>query len=424
MKLLWPQSYLSILLGATSALLGWHFSQLILLLGLPLTFYPVVLFASTSLTLCLGITAGEIFLNNPARPKLAWLRFRPSLLAVSLTALFWGLGAGLITLLILLPFWPIPATFLRIFSWALVGGATGHAEGQAWKAQSAEAGDKEYARTRINNSRAAGIAAGIAAGLLFELLRGFLRLSVTDSNILEIFQALEEALGFALFGGILGYFLSCTSSPTYRAALRAGAGFEFTNPVLADDGVDHDSTDSVERSYPHIRIQEFGSTGKKQTVSGFQKFIYFVLPFLKPPASSGVLKFVNRSGNETVLKDGIEPDQNRIEEGLSIQLPSEGRIFIGNPLNDRANTNIVLIGFPEGYAYCAHLDVTSTTVTLEVAQKYRPYLRRNGTPLRSAQPIRLKHNDVLTFSNPNPNPDNAPKFYRFVYYNRFLDPQA
>ena len=346
------------------------------------------------------------------------MRFRPSLLPVSLTALFWGFGAGLITLLILLPFWPIPATFLRIFSWALVGGATGHAEGQAWKAQSAEAGDKEYARTRINNSRAAGIAAGIAAGLLFELLRGFLRLSVTDSNALELFQTLEEALGFALFGGTLGYFLSCTSSPTYRAALRAGAGFEFTNPLLDDDGVD----DSLDRSYPRIRHREFDSPRKEQTVSGFQKFIYSVLPFLKPPASSGVLKFVNRSGNETVLKDGIEPD--RIEEGFSIQLPSEGRIFIGNPPNDRANTNIVLIGFPEGYAYCAHLDVTSTTVTLEVAQKYRPYLRRNGTPLRNAQPIRLHHNDVLTFSNPNPNPDNAPKFYRFVYYNRFLDPQA
>lgn len=422
MKLLWPQSYLSILLGATSALLGWHLSQLILLLGLPLTFYPVVLFASTSLTLCLGITAGEIFLNNPARPKLAWLRFRPSLLPVSLTALFWGLGAGLITLLILLPFWPIPATFLRIFSWALVGGATGHAEGQAWKAQSAEAGDKEYARTRINNSRAAGIAAGIAAGLLFELLRGFLRLSVTDSNVLEIFQALEEALGFALFGGILGYFLSCTSSPTYRAALRAGAGFEFTNFKLDSDYSNSESKKDSIDAYPRIRPQDFGPTLDNQTISGLENLVFTILPFLKPPTSSGMLKFVNRSGYEGdqfIARDGEEID--RIEEGLSIQLPSEGRIFIGNPLNSQAKTHIVLVGFSKNNAaYCAHLDVTPTAVTLTVAKKYRPFLRRNGIPLKTYQPIRLHHNDVLTFSNP----DDQSKFYRFVYYNRFLDPQA
>lgn len=423
MKLLWPQSYLYILIGASSALLGWHLSQLTLLLGLPLNIYPVFLyiypvflFASTSLTLCLGITAGEIFLNNPTRPKLAWLRLRPSLRTLSLTALLYGLGAGIVTLLILLPFFPLPATLLRIASWALVGGATGHAEGQAWATQSLEAGDKQHAQTRIKNSREAGIAAGVAAGLLFELLRAFLKIAISNSDALKIFQDLEEPLGLGLLGATLGYFLSCTTSPTYRAALRAGAGFEFSAPAVQDDP--EPETPVHENLYPRIRPQEFSPDRQSQETSPFQDFLYWLLPFLKPPASSGMLKFVNRSGYG-VLRDANEDEDDRIEEGLSIQLPAEGRILIGNPVTLQAKTHIVLPDFPP---YCAHLDVTPTSVTLTVSPKYRSHLRRNLRPINHTQPIVLHHNDVLTFSNPNP--DYAPKFYRFVYYNRFLDPQA
>jgi hypothetical protein len=50
----------------------------------------------------------------------------------------------------------------------------------------------------------------------------------------------------------------------------------------------------------------------------------------------------------------------------------------------------------------------------------------NGIQLDSSQEIILKHNTLIAFYTDKLDDDNPnlPKMYRFVYYNRFLDPEG
>ncbi|MEY3333545.1 MAG: hypothetical protein RLZZ176_1845, partial [Cyanobacteriota bacterium] len=48
----------------------------------------------------------------------------------------------------------------------------------------------------------------------------------------------------------------------------------------------------------------------------------------------------------------------------------------------------------------------------------------NSVRTKSRKTITLKHNYVLSFYTINGDDINEEKYYRFVYYNRFLDPQA
>jgi hypothetical protein len=183
------------------------------------------------------------------------------------------------------------------------------------------------------------------------------------------FKAAEDPIGFSLLGLLLGLAFSITNSPSYLAALRAGAGFEYQGEKV--DPIEADSVSTEESQIPRIKT----------------------------------LKFVSNSE----LKD--------IEEGLSIQLPNQGKVAIGS--NEEAEIYIPGIS-PEA----AILELKQRETVLIPNSKFFKTITINGEPLRSAQKVSLKHNYILAFYSLKQDGQNEEKIYRFVYYNRFLDPQA
>lgn len=172
--------------------------------------------------------------------------------------------------------------------------------------------------------------------------------------------AWEDPVGFAILGAVLGLAFSITSSPSYMAALRAGGGFEFTDNPT-----------------------------------------FAVMPVIQKP----FLTFVS---------DGERDD---IEEGLSIQLPGQGEIAIGSSPECH-------IRLPGVEAKIAKIKLQKRDATLIAeGRKQQACIEINGEQLTSnSKP--LKHNSVLTFYTTEPGQANEKLFFRFVYYNRFLDPQA
>ena len=361
------RTYLYILAGITSALIGYNLGQFaITSLGILEIPAEIILFPCIAISLAVGMVINEIFISNPTRPK---INFRiakiPLLIAAGLGILI-GLIAGVIYQILLLS--PIPGIIIRVLSWLLIGGAVGLTEGLTWRWRSVEAGDRQRFRKRLRTSIIAATNAALVAALLFELIR--LPLSQTAN------RGLEDPLGFSILGLVLGFVFSITNSPSYMAALRAGTGFEYKGPNYED--IDPGVT-TVNNPFPHI--------------------------------NQGKLKFVSKS------------KAYEIEEGLSIQLPATGTIRIGSAIK-KPNGKGADIYLPELPLHVADIIVQQREARLSPNPKFFDTIEVNGKPLRDREDITLKHNYVLTFHSLNKGGKNGEKIYRFVYYNRFLDPQA
>ncbi len=359
------RSYLYILAGITSALIGWNLGQVFLTdLGLLKSFPELVLFPCIAVSLAVAMVFTEIFISSPTRPKLCW---RIALLPISIAAglgILAGLISGGIAQIVLLPQIRFDTRILRIVCWLFIGTSTGIAEGVTWRWHSIEAGDKKRFWQRFQTSVIASTAASLAAALIFEMLRQI-------GAFPPAFKGIEDPIGFSILGMLLGFVFSISTSPSYMAALRAGAGFEYTGPIYYDEL----GSSNIAPAYPMIDKQE------------------------------AKLKFVSDS----------ESDQ--IEEGLSIQLPAIGTIRIGSA--DKANIKIP--GLP---LHVADLEIKVREAILKPNPKFYGNIEVNGDRLISRKDISLKHNYVLTFYPKDENTTDEEKFYRFVYYNRFLDPQA
>ncbi len=357
--------YLYILAGVTSALIGWNIGQFILTdISLFKQVPEIVLFPCIAISLAIGMVMHEIFISNPTRPKLSFCTARlPIIIATSL-GLLAGLIAGGISQILFLPEIPIPAFIVRMLGWILIGSSVGLAEGLTWRWHSLEAGDPRRFRQRFKTSVIAASSASLVAALLFELIRILL------GQMPPAFRGVEDPVGFSLLGLLLGLVFSITNSPSYMAALRAGAGFEYMGERF--EGIDSSTTDDS-KTYPCI--------------------------------DKSVLKFVSNS------------EEDEIEEGLSIQLPATGKITIGS--DSEANIHI-----PGLLPQAADLELRQRETLLVPNSKFFDTIKINGIPLNSPKKISLKHNYVLTFHTFNRNGLDEEKIYRFVYYNRFLDPHA
>lgn len=171
----------------------------------------------------------------------------------------------------------------------------------------------------------------------------------------------EDPVGFSILGLCLGLFLSFATSPTYLVALRAGAGFEAVDP-------------------------KYGSSNNS-------------LPRLN---SLSDLRFVTAD------------EYDVIEEGLSIQLPgkTEKPLIIGST----DDADIILPDIP---AKAASLKVSQGNVMLRCETEGAVQIQQKRL-VRGNKPITLRHNQILTFYHIG----NEDKFYRFVFYDRFLDPEV
>jgi hypothetical protein len=361
--------YLYILAGICSSLIGWNIGQFILsdigwLKQLPI----FVLFPCIAISLAMGMVVNEIFISNPTRPKLSLRKaIIPSCLTIGLGLVAGSIAAG-ISFILFLPQISTPELLVRILGWTLIGFSVGLAEGFSWRLHSLEAGDRKRWKKRFITSILGATGASFIAAVFFEFIRFAL------GKMPDNFRSLEDPVGFAILGALLGLVFSITNSPSYFAALRAGAGFESVEKV----------TEALDR------------TVEAETED---------LPTIQSP-----LRFVSLGDTEA------------IEEGLSIQLPSTGEISIGG---DQDRDKIYLPGLPKSIA---RLKLQNRSTTLIADRDYRELIEINGKPHRSDRPVALKHNQVLTFSTPitdrHTTNEYQPSFYRLVYYNRFLDPQA
>ncbi|MGK7918405.1 MAG: hypothetical protein AB4080_00125 [Trichodesmium sp.] len=369
--------YLYILSGITSALIGWSLGQFILSdLGWLKKFPELALFPCIAISLAVGIVAIDIFLSNPTRFKRNFNRgLIPLSIAIGL-GFFIGISSGGLVQILLNPLLrdkviTIPDKLVRIVGWILIGGAVGLAEGWTWRWRSIEAGDKRRFLQRLTISLSTSILTALVAAIIFEILREKM------GGMPTTLKAWEDPIGFSLLGGLLGLVLSFSTSPSHLVALRAGAGFEYTENVNINQP-------QISSNYPHIQKE--------------------LLP---------KVKFV--SNNLT----------DKIEEGLSIQLPARGKVKIGSAKlkilgNQQFGVNICIPGLP---LHIADLDLEPSQTILVPNLKFFSKIEYQGEPLKESTPIKLKHNDLITFHAEN-GVYNGKKLFRFVYYNRFLDPQS
>ena len=357
--------YLYLLAGITSALLGWNLGQIFLTdLGFLPQFPEIVLFPCIAIALASGMVLNEIFISNPTRPKRSFYTARiPLLIALGL-GLLAGLIAGGISQILFLPFISIPTPIVRSLGWLLIGASVGLAEGLTWRWHSTEAGDKKRSQHRLIVSLTGGIIASLFAALLFEFVRSSI------GELASSLKAIEDPLGFSILGLLLGLTFGLSNSPSYMVALRAGAGFEYTGEIF----------DDVEPSLGN-------------SISTYPRIIKSMLRF---------------------ISDG---EEEKIEEGLSIQLPSKGKLVIGSS----PDAHIQIPGLPH---QAADLELKARQTSLIPNDRHYSRIEVNGNRLSSRQAVTLKHNDLLTFHPKDRDESDEKKFYRFVYYNRFLDPQA
>jgi hypothetical protein len=358
------RAYFYILAGITSALIGWNIGQIFLTdLGLLKQFPEVVLFPCIASSLAIGMVLTEVLISSPTRPKLSLqIAVIPVMIAMGFGILS-GLVTGGISQIVLLPQIRFDTRILRIVCWLLIGSSIGLAEGITWRWHSIEAGDRKRYRKRLLTSLTGSIIASLSAALIFEILRQI-------GAFPPAFKGIEDPVGFSILGMLLGFVFSISTSPSYMAALRAGAGFEYTGPKY-EDFDPNKNTNS--KSYPWIDTSQ--------------------------------LKFVSES------------EADEIEEGLSIQLPTQGTIRIGS--SEKANIRIP--GLP---LHAADLKIKTREAVLVPNPKFYHTIEVNGDRLGSRREIHLRHNYLLTFYPLDQNTSNDEKIYRFVYYNRFLDTQA
>ena len=356
--------YLYILAGIASALIGWNLGQFLLDASVFQQNPEVVLFPCVAISLAVGIVMHEIFISNPTRPKLNFRIVRLPILIAAGLGLLIGSVAGGISQILFLPQIPIPAPIVRMLGWIAIGSSVGLAEGLTWRWHSQEAGDRLRSRQRFRLGLLAASGASVVAAVLFELLRLGL------GQMPEALKGIEDPIGFSILGLFLGLTFSITNSPSYMAALRAGSGFEHTEWEYDDIGSDNTSNNH--------RV---------------------------PQIDRDLLAFVS----DSAAKD--------IEEGLSIRLPTTGKIAIGS----EPTATIYIPGIP---SHVADLEVRSRETVLHPDPDCFKAIEINGEPLAARKPILLKHNYLLTFHTLEEDGVYEPKIYRFVYYNRFLDPQA
>ena len=105
---------------------------------------------------------------------------------------------------------------------------------------------------------------------------------------------------------------------------------------------------------------------------------------------------------------------DKIEEGLSIQLPPRGKVKIDSAQlkilgSQQFGVNICLPGLP---LHIADLDLALSQTILVPNLNFFNRIEYFGDPLTESTPIKLRHKDLITFHAEN---GNAQKLFRFVY---------
>lgn len=353
-------------LGILAGLLGFTISQAILTLTNATNFLrpEFILFPITSSFLAVATVIAEVWLNNPTRYKMnRAVLTQPLMLALLVGLLGGGMAALLSSLVGYLPNFSLSERLVKAFGWILIGVAAGVADGYSWQYRSIEGGQQERVRQRLITSTGFGAIAGLA---------GFFASSLVFS--LPDWQTCEELVGFLVLGGVLGLLFAQAGSGVLCYALRAGAGFEaerYPNPNTP---------------FPRINSRQLR------------------LNCLSPSATDEKGRVIG----------GME---DKLEEGMSIELPRRGKIELGGG----RDADIFISQLPEE---CATIILDGRQALIEAHESNCVSLGRKQLKAGSQEP--LSHNQVLTFlTEPNKTKEQpGMEFVRFIFYDRFLDPQG
>lgn len=360
-----------VLSGIISALIGWSLSYLILdiiKLFIPQNFnfnlplYGILLVTVTP-SIATAMVIAEIFLSNPTRYKANWrVLSRTILRVVILAGLICGLLLSLLNWLLLESNWP--GFLVKMISWGLIGLFAGLADSVSWSFRSIE-GTGSKIKQRFVQSTLLGGSAGLVAAIFFEATH-------------RVLGKYQEPFGFLVFGACLGLALSFTARPSYQVALRAGQGFEAVKPKK--------KLSQVYSTVPNHEEEEIINSNFQQR---------------RPCLQNQSLKFIP------------DDDFKYIEEGLSIQLPLKNRkpIVIGSS----EDADIYIPYIP---SECASLQFKDGNLVIRALAEGTVKVQQKL--LTERRTTILRHNQILTLYHEY----DPEKFYRFVFYDRFLDPQA
>lgn len=350
--------------GFFAALLGWSIGQflwidLFALLGINAVPSYLIL---TVVTPCIAVAmvATEVFLSNPTRHKANWTVLKRTYLPlVTILGVISGAILSALNWQLLSSNWS--STYVRLLSWGLIGLFTGLAESLSWRFRSVEGAGKR-ARNRIIQSVVFGLLAGLVAATIYETVR-------------HSFGRFQEPVGFVGLGLLIGCVLSVASRPSYQVALRAGQGFENIQ---------------LEESFQNIQM-ECGLFSRLN----HERFAASELSFVP------------------LIDDRKEP--TRIEEGLSIKLPTSARQ--GKPIvvGSGENADIFIPNIPKT---CALLWTEPNGFKIK-CESTRSFKIQNKL-LLAGDIATLRHNQILSFYDET----DPTEFYRFIFYDRLLDPQA
>lgn len=396
------RNWLYFIVGLLASVLGWSFSQILLVDfkpiwdSLDLTFfaqYPYLIkFFILTIFLAVAMVMAEVFFSHPTRLKQGWKVLKLPLIIAIVASILGAILSGIMSFVFKLTIFP--AWTIRLIDWLIIGLVIGFAEGITWLLRT-------WSKLVLNKTTIGGIQNDTT-----KVINHFVKSicsSLVVSFIVFIFSEIiikQDIWSFILLGTMLGFALSFTESPNSQFALKAGYGFE--------------------RIY-----------GGNTTTNNLNRKTY---------KDRGLKLVYVPSGNRPTT----------IEEGLSVELPKTGNIIIGS---DVEQADIIVNDLP---GKIATIKINGRKATIEnfsnnILKKLpseivikppetvnktapNPYANISNQPENSSpnldkdseliddpNEIELYHNTVITLYTQN---QNSRKYVRFVFYDRFLDPEA
>lgn len=393
------RNWLYFIVGLLASVVAWSFSQVLLVDFKPIwnsldwTFfaqYPYLIkFFILTIFLAVAMVMAEVFFSHPTRLKQGWKVLKFPLIIAIIASILGASLSGIMSFVFKLT--GFPGWMIRLIDWLIIGGIIGSAEGITWLLRT---WSKLVLDQRGGKSDTTKVISHFIKSISFCLLASFIVFIFSEIIIKQ------DIWSFILLGTLLGFALSFTESPNTKFALKAGYGFE--------------------RIY-----------GGNTTTNNLNPITY-----------------KNRG-----LKLVYVPDKNlptTIEEGLSIELPKTGDIIIGS---DVEQAHIIVNDLPDKIATIkingrkATIENFSNNILKKLPSEIaikplekvnnranNPYANISNQPQNNSpnldkdskerddiNEVELYHNTVITLYTEN---QDYRKYVRFVFYDRFLDPEA
>lgn len=407
------RNWLYFIIGLLASVLGWSISQILLVDLNPIweqldfTFFSqfpyLVRFIIITSSLAISMVMAEVFLSHPTRLKQSRQQLILPLVFAIILSLLGAIGSGIMSFI--LQRTSASAEIIRLFDWLIIGTTIGLAEGTTWLFRS-------FAKLYLTGGKGekddiAKVIKHFVMSVSFGLVVSVIVFFVSE----HYFKT--DLYSFILLGSLLGVALSFATSPNRQLALKLGYGFERIN---------------AKETKNQLNIKTYRTKGFK--------FVY----------------------------DPRNPRKPILEEGLSIQLPKKYDLIIGS---DVEQADIIVGDLPNKSAI---IRVSGRKATIQPCQdnileklpneiiikpRKQPKAENKENPFAELIPQNnndyenfstqseitssdmyddysesesyaaveeLKHNTVITLYT-NKNTDQR-RYVRFVFYDRFLDPEA